>query len=138
MAEEYYTPRKMILLCIGFIAIALAAIGVLMPVLPAVPFLVVALWAFARSDERMHQWLVKIPLFRSVMKHAIYFEKHRAVTRGVKILAQLGSWSSFLFLLTLKVNIIVIIVAFICALLCSILMWIVPTMNTQHELRESS
>lgn len=130
--EPYYTPRKIILLCIGFLAIALAALGVLMPILPAVPFLVVALWAFARADERMHQWLIKIPIFRHVMKHAIYFEKHRSLTRGVKLLTQIGSWSSFFLLFLIKVNIVIVIVSFVCAVLCSIIMWIIPTIKHEH------
>lgn len=137
MHPEKYTPRKIILLCIGFIAISLAALGVLMPVLPAVPFLVVALWAFARSDARMHSWLIQIPLFRHVMKHAIHFEKHRALTRNIKIIAQIGSWSSFLFLLSIRANMIIVAIALAGAIICSLVMWLIPTVS-HRDIKDDS
>lgn len=48
---------------LGLICVALAAIGVILPLLPTVPFLLLAAFFFARSSERLHTWLLSHRLF---------------------------------------------------------------------------
>ncbi|MDA7963763.1 YbaN family protein [Ruegeria sp.] len=43
---------------LGLICVALAAIGVVLPLLPTVPFLLLAAFFFARSSSRLHNWLI--------------------------------------------------------------------------------
>lgn len=42
----------------GLLALALGAIGVFVPLLPTVPFVILAAFCFARSSPRLEQWLV--------------------------------------------------------------------------------
>jgi len=48
---------------LGLICIALAVIGIVLPLLPTVPFLLLAAFFFARSSERLHNWLLSHPTF---------------------------------------------------------------------------
>ena len=48
---------------LGLICVALATIGVVLPLLPTVPFLLLAAFFFARSSERLHNWLMSHQLF---------------------------------------------------------------------------
>ena len=41
----------------GLAAVAVGAVGVVLPLLPTTPFLLVAAFAFARSSERLNSWL---------------------------------------------------------------------------------
>lgn len=41
----------------GLTSIAIGAIGVVLPLLPTTPFLLIAAFAFARSSSRLHRWL---------------------------------------------------------------------------------
>ena len=50
---------RWILLSCGWIALAAGVIGIFLPLVPTVPFLLLAVACFARSSERFHCWLVE-------------------------------------------------------------------------------
>lgn len=75
---------KPFLITVGLVATGLAILGVILPGLPTTPFLLVALWAFARSSARFHAWLYRIPILQSALREAERFEQHRTMRRGVK------------------------------------------------------
>ena len=54
---------RFIWLLVGVAALAIGAVGVLLPLLPTTPFLLVAAFAFARSSERMNSWLREHEVF---------------------------------------------------------------------------
>lgn len=81
---------------IGSIATALAIAGALLPGLPTTPFLLVALWAFARSSERLLAWLEQLPLLREALAEARRFEERRTIRREVKLFAVTMAWGSVL------------------------------------------
>ncbi len=55
--SEVETRAKFLWLLVGLTAVALGAVGLVMPLLPTTPFLLVAAFAFARSSERLDRWL---------------------------------------------------------------------------------
>jgi len=48
---------------IGLLCVSLAIVGVVLPLLPTVPFLLLAAFFFARSSERLHDWLISHQTF---------------------------------------------------------------------------
>ncbi|WP_299899812.1 YbaN family protein [uncultured Ruegeria sp.] len=48
---------------LGLLCVAMAVVGVVLPLLPTVPFLLLAAFFFARSSSRLHNWLVSHQLF---------------------------------------------------------------------------
>ncbi|WP_170410852.1 YbaN family protein [Ruegeria atlantica] len=42
----------------GLICVGLAVVGIVLPLLPTVPFLLLAAFFFARSSSRLHNWLI--------------------------------------------------------------------------------
>ena len=42
---------------LGFVFLGLAALGVVLPVLPTTPLVLLALWAFANGSERMYRYV---------------------------------------------------------------------------------
>ncbi|WP_291178738.1 YbaN family protein [Hyphomicrobium sp.] len=87
---------RLVYIVIGSIATGLAIAGALLPGLPTTPFLLVALWAFARSSERLLRWLEALPLFRHALVEARRFEERRTIRRGVKLTAITMAWGSVL------------------------------------------
>ncbi len=72
---------------LGSGAMALGAAGVIVPLLPTTPFLLLAAWAFARSSPRLHHWLVTHPRFGPAIRD---WRDHGAISRRAKGLAMLA------------------------------------------------
>ena len=51
-------PVRWLLQGLAGLCLLLAAVGVVLPVMPTVPFLIAAAWAAARSSPRLHRWLL--------------------------------------------------------------------------------
>lgn len=48
---------------LGLLSVGLAIVGIVLPLLPTVPFLLLAAFFFARSSERLHSWLLSHKIF---------------------------------------------------------------------------
>ena len=74
--------KKILLVIIGCIGVALGAIGVVLPILPTVPFLLLAAFCFARSSERLNNWFTGTKLYKNNLESYV---KGKGMTRKTKI-----------------------------------------------------
>lgn len=56
--------RKILYIIIGCISLGLGIIGVILPILPTVPFVLLAPFCFAKSSERLNGWFKNTKLYR--------------------------------------------------------------------------
>ena len=56
--------KKILWICLGCIGVGLGAVGAVVPMLPAFPFLLLAAFSFARSSEKLHTWFVGTKLYK--------------------------------------------------------------------------
>lgn len=56
--------RKILYMIVGCISLELGIIGVILPILPTVPFVLLAAFCFAKSSERLDGWFKNTKLYR--------------------------------------------------------------------------
>lgn len=74
--------KKMLYLLVGFLGVVLGAIGAVVPMLPAFPFLLMAAFGFGKSSERLERWFKGTRLYRENLED---FVSKRGMTRKAKI-----------------------------------------------------
>lgn len=57
--------KKIFWIILGCIGVGLGAVGAIVPMLPAFPFLLLATVSFAKSSERLHTWLINTKLYKN-------------------------------------------------------------------------
>ena len=57
-------PFKILWMITGFICLCLGTIGVILPILPTVPFYMATAFCFAKSSERLHGWFVNTGMYQ--------------------------------------------------------------------------
>ena len=84
---------------LGFISLLVGFVGVLLPVLPTVPFVLLAAFCFARGSSRFHRWLLDHrftgPLIRDWYQHQSI---RRSTRQGATLLILLSFILSILLL----------------------------------------
>lgn len=56
--------KKILYIILGCIGIGLGAVGAVLPMLPAFPFLMLAAFCFARSSEKLDRWFKGTKLYK--------------------------------------------------------------------------
>ena len=76
--------RRPLLLGTGWLCVGLGAVGIVMPLFPTTPFLLVALWAFSKSSPEM---AAKIRQHRFAGPYVRDWEEAGVIPPGAKIIA---------------------------------------------------
>ena len=67
---------------LGFIFLGIGVAGVVLPMMPGTPFLLLALFFFSRSSERLHQWFLQTDIYQNHLKS---FKEQNALTKKFKV-----------------------------------------------------
>ena len=78
---------------LGHLFVGLGALGIMLPILPTTPFLLLASACYLRGSERLHRKLLSHPVFGKILADYI---QHRAVSRKNRRNALVLLWTSLL------------------------------------------
>lgn len=119
--------RRLLYTALGLAATVLGVIGVWVPGLPTTPFLLIALWAFSHSSERLHSWLLRVPILKTALKEAHRFQRERTLGVHIKIIAQTCAWASFVLVAITTKSLWLSVTVALLALSCSAFTYLTPT-----------
>lgn len=74
--------KKAFFVVLGCLSLGLGAVGAVLPILPTVPFLMLAAFCFAKSSEKLHNWFVSTKLYK---KNLESFVQGKGMTVKTKI-----------------------------------------------------
>ncbi len=97
----------------GSISLLLGIVGIILPILPTTPFLLLATACFARSSERAYYWLLNNKFFGSYIRN---YQAGKGIPIKIKIYAITLLWATilvsvFIFVKIFWIQLILLIIA---------------------------
>ena len=86
--------QKWIYIALGSISLGVGVLGIFLPLLPTTVFMLIAAACYARSSDRLYNWLLNHKVFGPYIKN---WREHRAITRRTKIVILVVLWSTLAF-----------------------------------------
>lgn len=86
--------KKAVLVVAGSLCLALAVLGVFLPLLPTTPFLLLASACYVRSSERLHGWLMGNRLLGSYIRN---FKERRGIPLRGRVLTVVLLWLPLIY-----------------------------------------
>ncbi|MCL7971085.1 MAG: YbaN family protein [marine benthic group bacterium] len=87
-----YFPRWF-LVVVGIVSVSLATLGIVVPLLPTTPFLLLAAACFVRSSDRLHRWLMEHRVYGPIIRG---YREHRALPTSSKVTILVFTWAAIL------------------------------------------
>lgn len=98
MEESLRKVIRPALFTFGMMFLIIGVAGVILPLLPGTPFLIISAYCFDRSSPRFHQWLVTRPILGELIRN---WEENRVIRPKAKVMASvmivLGIGSTLIF-----------------------------------------
>lgn len=74
--------KKIIFIIVGCVSLGIGCVGIVLPILPTVPFFLLTVFCFANSSEKLHNWFVNTKMYK---KHLDSFVKKKGMTIKTKV-----------------------------------------------------
>ena len=125
--------KKAFFIALGIFATGVAVIGVFLPGIPTTMPLIVALWSFSKSSERLYTWLGSLPVLKHALVEAERFERERSIDWRVKVISAGSAWVSAVAVAVLTRSLIATAFVVFSALACTAFMIYIPTRQPALE-----
>lgn len=129
--------KQIIFLIIGCLSLALGCVGIVLPILPTVPFFLLTVFCFANSSQTLHDWFIGTQMYK---KHLESFVQKKGMTVRTKatILTSVTALMAVGFVLMLRKGIIVPCVILAVVWVCHLVYFLfgvktIPAAETAQE-----
>ena len=129
--------KQIIFLIIGCLSLALGCVGIVLPILPTVPFFLLTVFCFANSSQKLHDWFIGTQMYK---KHLESFVQKKGMTVRTKatILTSVTALMAVGLVLMLRKGIIVPCVILAVVWVCHLVYFLfgvktIPAAETAQE-----
>ena len=129
--------KQIIFLIIGCLSLALGCVGIVLPILPTLPFFLLTVFCFANSSQKLHDWFIGTQMYK---KHLESFVQKKGMTVRTKatILTSVTALMAVGFILMLRMGIIVPCVVLAVVWVCHLVYFLfgvktIPAAETAQE-----
>ncbi|MCI5831310.1 MAG: YbaN family protein [Clostridiales bacterium] len=129
--------KQIIFLIIGCLSLALGCVGIVLPILPTVPFFLLTVFCFANSSQKLHDWFIGTQMYK---KHLESFVQKKGMTVRTKatLLTSVTALMAVGFVLMLRKGIIVPCVILAVVWVCHLVYFLfgvktIPAAETAQE-----
>ncbi len=124
--------QRLLFLILGCICLGIGCVGIVLPILPTVPFFLVTVFCFAKSSQKLHDWFVGTKMYK---KHLESFVQKRGMTvkTKVSIIIPVTVLMGFGFFMMMRKNILVPSIILAAVWICHIVYFIFGVKTIQAE-----
>ena len=123
---------RVLLIILGFISLGLGMVGIILPILPTAPFLLLTSFCFVKSSEKFNKWFLNSKIYKKYLEN---FAKNKVMTLKGELLLLLGV--SLLLLTTMFfVNNLIVTIILTCLIFCKYLYFVIfvkPVTKTEYQ-----
>ncbi len=118
--------KKVFLIAVGSLSLALGFVGAFLPVLPTTPFLLLSAYCYLRSSKRLYRWLINHPLLGAYIYNYLTY---RAITRSTRYGALFFLWVTLIISMLVTANLHLTIFLFAVGVGVTIHLFVLKTLD---------
>ena len=121
--------KKVLFIFLGTLSLAIGVIGIVVPGLPTTTFLLISAALYARSSEKLYNWLLNHKIFGKFIKN---YREHKAMPLKSKIIALVMMWSAIIISTVFFINYLLVrIIVIICGIIGTIVIYKLKTLQVE-------
>lgn len=124
--------KKAFFVVLGCLSLGLGAVGAVLPILPTVPFLMLATFCFAKSSEKLHNWFVSTKLYKKNLESFVQ-GKGMTVKTKIRIMVTVTILMSIGFIMMHAVPVGRIILGFVWLFHVLYFIFVIKTLKVETE-----
>ena len=128
--------KKVFWIILGCIGVGLGSIGVFLPILPSVPFLLLATFSFARSSEHLHSWFIHTKLYKKNLESYVQ-GKGMTIETKVRIMLIVTLLMGIGFSMMLVKEIYIPCIILLCVWIFHVVYFVFGVKTLHNETKES-
>ncbi len=101
--DRCISVKRAFLITAGVVSLVLGLVGIVVPLLPTTPFLLLAATCFLRSSPKLYRWLTTHPVFGS---YILGYQRFKAVSIKAKVSALALLWTCILYSVLVVVSVL--------------------------------
>jgi len=110
-SSVFRAPARAVWFTVGLTALAIGGIGVVLPVLPTTPFVILAAFAFGKSSPALARWLEESKTFGPIIAD---WREHGAIAPRFKVFALVMMAGAFLLSVAMSLSTTVLVIQAVC------------------------